>query len=69
MVIIFVIMQQSISPGSVLTEMYTPDMVSECKGNILRPEDVSAAVMYVLGTPEHVQIHDLIIKPLGEEYL
>lgn len=49
--------------------MYTAAMLAECNDNLLRPEDVSAAVMYVLGTPEHVQVHDLIVKPLGEQFL
>lgn len=60
---------QSISPGSVNTDMYTPSMLDECKDAILQPADVSAAVMFVLSTPEHVQVHDLVIKPLGEQYL
>ena len=32
----------------------------------LLPDDVAHAVLYVLGTPPHVQVHELMIKPLGE---
>ncbi|XP_067014726.2 farnesol dehydrogenase-like [Anabrus simplex] len=33
----------------------------------LNPEDVGDAVLYALGTPPHVQIHEIIIKPVGEQ--
>ncbi|XP_040167104.1 farnesol dehydrogenase-like isoform X1 [Anopheles arabiensis] len=32
----------------------------------LKPEDVAEAVLYAITTPENVQIHELIIKPMGE---
>ena len=32
----------------------------------LNPEDIADAVIYVIGTPKHVQITQLTIKPLGE---
>lgn len=35
---------------------------------ILQSEDISAAVLYVLGTPPHVQVHELTIKPIGEAF-
>ncbi|XP_075157967.1 farnesol dehydrogenase-like [Haematobia irritans] len=53
----------SISPGFVDTELLFNDLRQE---TMLRPQDVSNAVLYMLSTPPHVQIHDLIIKPLGE---
>lgn len=34
----------------------------------LNPSDVADAVVYILSTPPHVQVHDLWIKPLGEGF-
>ncbi|XP_037037672.1 farnesol dehydrogenase-like [Bradysia coprophila] len=59
----------SISPGGVRTEMIgsTPEIMEAAKNwPLLDSEDVSQAVLYVLATKPHVQIHELIIKPLGE---
>ncbi|XP_061393705.1 farnesol dehydrogenase-like [Musca vetustissima] len=56
----------SISPGFVDTEIIYDDLrkvLGEC---LLKPEDVSNAVMFTLSTPPHVQVHDMIIKPVGE---
>ncbi|GAB0087602.1 hypothetical protein DMENIID0001_019300 [Sergentomyia squamirostris] len=58
----------SVSPGVVYTEMAVKRSgkhLSEMP--YLLPEDVSQNVLHVLGTPPHVQIHELIIKPFGEE--
>lgn len=48
---------QSISPGGVLTEIM-PNMEARREANhpLLNSEDVSNAVLYVLGTPPHVQV-------------
>ncbi|XP_069683510.1 farnesol dehydrogenase-like [Periplaneta americana] len=62
----------SISPGFVRTEItrasgFTPEMLEAFKdAPFLESQDIADAVLYVLGTPPHVQIHELIIKPLGE---
>lgn len=64
-----IFLTQSISPGVVKTEIFTPDMTAFLKDPMLNSEDISAAVLYVLGTPPHVQVHDLTIKPLGEKFL
>ena len=55
----------SISPGVVKTPIYNNDEYLD-KTPHLVTEDVSNAVLYVLGTPPHVQIHDVIMRPLGE---
>lgn len=34
----------------------------------LDSQDICDAATYILGTPPHVQIHDLIIKPVGEVF-
>ncbi|XP_059610868.1 farnesol dehydrogenase-like [Phlebotomus argentipes] len=59
----------SISPGAVETEI-VPGDYRERYGEIpfLQPEDISKSVLYILGTPPHVQIHELIIKPFGERF-
>uniref|UniRef100_A0A0K8TT77 Putative dehydrogenase n=1 Tax=Tabanus bromius TaxID=304241 RepID=A0A0K8TT77_TABBR len=59
----------SISPGLVETEILGDEAKKkEVMGNvaILKPEDISGAVLYALSTPPHVQVHDLIIRPVGE---
>jgi len=62
----------SISPGAVRTEIMgpdTPELAEMLKDfPILQSEDISAAVLYVLGTPPHVQVHELMIKPIGEAF-
>ncbi|XP_049306878.1 farnesol dehydrogenase-like isoform X3 [Bactrocera dorsalis] len=58
----------SISPGAVKTEIMgenppkIPDLV------FLASEDIADALIYCLQTPPHVQIHELIIKPVGEKF-
>ncbi|XP_055380489.1 farnesol dehydrogenase-like [Condylostylus longicornis] len=58
----------SISPGAVDTDIFPEECADMIKSTmpLLKSEDVSNAVLYVLGTPPHVQIHELIIKPMGE---
>ncbi|CAD7079045.1 unnamed protein product [Hermetia illucens] len=58
----------SISPGAVLTEIIQNSEVSKMENYpMLDSEDVSNAVLYVLRTPPHVQVHELTIKPVGEK--
>ncbi|XP_058834860.1 farnesol dehydrogenase-like [Topomyia yanbarensis] len=56
----------SISPGVVRTEM-TPEDIAKI-APALEAEDIANAIVYVLGTPPRVQIHELIIKPVGENF-
>ncbi|XP_055715430.1 farnesol dehydrogenase-like [Phlebotomus papatasi] len=57
----------SVSPGAVKTEIFPEDILEKLgKIPFLEPEDVSHSVLHILGTPPHVQIHELIIKPFGE---
>lgn len=34
----------------------------------LNPEDIADAALFILGTPPHVQIHDMIVKAVGETF-
>ncbi|XP_013110836.1 farnesol dehydrogenase-like [Stomoxys calcitrans] len=56
----------SISPGFTDTEILYGDVRAALGDCMLDAHDVSNAVLYILSTPPHVQIHDLLIKPLGE---
>lgn len=62
----------SISPGPVDTELverdpnHTEARELWKKIPLLTSEDVANAVVYILATPPHVQIHELIIRPVGE---
>ncbi|XP_055536150.1 farnesol dehydrogenase-like [Wyeomyia smithii] len=56
----------SISPGLVRTEMLPEDMAKVVPA--LEAEDIANAVLYVLGTPPRVQVHELTIKPVGENF-
>ncbi|XP_043271358.1 farnesol dehydrogenase [Venturia canescens] len=62
----------SISPGLVETElMATNSMFSKeilTSLPILQPEDIAAAVVYTLSTPAHVQVQDIILRPVGENW-
>ncbi|XP_017777924.1 PREDICTED: farnesol dehydrogenase-like [Nicrophorus vespilloides] len=53
----------AISPGLTGSELFKVD-ISQIPQ--VKCSDISDAVMYILATPPHVQIHDLIIKPVGE---
>ncbi|KAM7349695.1 uncharacterized protein ACRADG_008542 [Cochliomyia hominivorax] len=54
----------SISPGAVKTDIVEfPDELP-----VLKSEDVADTVVYCIQTPPHVQIHEVIIKPVGETF-
>ncbi|XP_063930067.1 farnesol dehydrogenase-like isoform X2 [Zophobas morio] len=64
----------SVSPGMVESEMTNlhPNLTPEMKAvyekmPFLKSEDIADAVVYALSTPEHVQIPELTIKPVGEK--
>ncbi|XP_025828829.1 farnesol dehydrogenase-like, partial [Agrilus planipennis] len=63
----------SLSPGYVKTEFressgikINPDL-SFFKAEGLNPEDIANGVLYVLGTPPHVQVQELLIRPVGDQ--
>ncbi|MGB3612761.1 MAG: SDR family NAD(P)-dependent oxidoreductase [Elainellaceae cyanobacterium] len=59
----------SISPGFVETEfaaqMDGEEKAKEIYGRfpVLQPEDIANAVWYLISQPEHVQIHDVLVRP------
>ncbi|KAH8346523.1 hypothetical protein KR084_002144, partial [Drosophila pseudotakahashii] len=58
---------QSISPGIVDTEIFGAGSFDQPIGlPMLSSEDVADAVSYCIQTPPNVQIHELIMKPIGE---
>lgn len=60
----------SISPGFVATDICEANDIdiSNVSGQvpILESSDIADAVIYIIGTPQHVHITELIIRPLGE---
>uniref|UniRef100_A0A182WKA6 Dehydrogenase n=1 Tax=Anopheles minimus TaxID=112268 RepID=A0A182WKA6_9DIPT len=56
---------KSISPGIVRTEM-VPEGKQFENTPMLEADDIVGAILYALGTPPHVQVHEVIIKPVGE---
>uniref|UniRef100_T1GR01 Uncharacterized protein n=1 Tax=Megaselia scalaris TaxID=36166 RepID=T1GR01_MEGSC len=58
----------SISPGLVSTEIINDKVKEALKDRILQPEDIANGILYALGTPPHVQLHELTIRPVGETF-
>ncbi|KAF2902139.1 hypothetical protein ILUMI_04047 [Ignelater luminosus] len=71
----------SVSPGYVKTEIFESSCKASGLPGIpatrlelleklpsLQAKDVADAVLYILATPPHVQIHELIMQPVGEPY-
>lgn len=65
----------TVEPGVVLSDFqrvaeYPPDVLPNMlKGaEPLMPADIARAVIYALQQPEHVGIHELIIRPSGQTY-
>lgn len=60
----------SISPGFVETEFAekysgSVDQAQQVYGQfpVLQPQDIASAISYVLSQPEHVQVHDILLRP------
>ena len=60
----------SISPGFVETEFAekysgSPDQAQQIYGQfpVLQPQDIANAISYVLSQPDHVQVHDILLRP------
>jgi NADP-dependent 3-hydroxy acid dehydrogenase YdfG len=61
-----------ISPGLVDTPWHAAhgqaDRESAYGFRPLDPEDIAQAVLYILSTPPHVQVCDLLLRPSGQDY-
>jgi NADP-dependent 3-hydroxy acid dehydrogenase YdfG len=64
----------TISPGRVETEWHAKafgDVGKAQQGYAemkpLQPDDIADAVCYLLGTPPHVQINDITLRPIGQK--
>ncbi|KAJ9576086.1 hypothetical protein L9F63_007051 [Diploptera punctata] len=67
-----------VSPGMVKTEIMLADGAEIPPGQSvdylykdilhLQSQDIADAVTYALGAPPHVQVHEIIIKPVGEPF-
>lgn len=64
---------QSISPGLVKTDI-AHSAKHPCadrimgSGAILQVEDISRAILFIIASPKHVTISELIITPTGQKY-
>lgn len=63
----------SVSPGFVETEFAevyhgSTEAAQQTYGRfkVLQPQDVAATVMHVLKAPEHVAVHDVLMRPTGQ---
>lgn len=59
----------SISPGlcktEILDEFPNSEHIWKCAPS-LNPSDVSNGILYILSTPNHMEVHELIIKAVGD---
>ena len=59
---------QSISPG-----LCDQDIITSCTDNELvglmpkmKPDDVANSVIYCITLPDSINVHELVLKPIGE---
>jgi NADP-dependent 3-hydroxy acid dehydrogenase YdfG len=62
-----------LSPGYVDTEFAavfsgSPDAPAKLNERlkVLEPEDVAAAILWVVGRPSHVEVHDVLVRPAAQ---
>ena len=59
-------MLQSLSPGLVETEMPSEEFLKMSPA--LKPEDIAAGVLYVLGAPSHIQVRAMCDVSLYSDF-
>ena len=69
---IFLCIFQSVSPGSVATEIIQAGEFDNAEDFFknsphLNSVDISQAILYLLSTPYNVNVTELTIKPVGEK--
>lgn len=50
------------------TDIVPDNMRSSGSETMLKAEDISQAVLFTLATPPRMQVHEIIVKPVGELY-
>ena len=61
----------NIYPGEIDTPILVQrprPVTEEQRAVILKPEDVAAAVLFVITLPPHVSVPELVIKPTVQQY-
>lgn len=48
------------------TDIVPDEVRTSANDTMLKAEDISRAVLFTLSTPPHMQVHEMIIKPVGE---
>ncbi len=64
----------SVSPGYVDTEFAAvfagssgTAPVAKRQVKVLEPEDVAAAIVWIVGRPPHVEVHDVLVRPTAQK--
>ncbi|KAL5292269.1 DHRS11.2 family protein [Megaselia abdita] len=57
----------SLSPGAVDTDILPDTLKAAPAFPMLNCEDISGGILYCISTPPHVQVHEIIIRPLHEK--
>jgi len=64
----------SISPGYVDTEFSAvfsglPDAPADLtrRVKVLEADDVAAAILWIVGQPPHVEVHDVLVRPTAQK--
>ena len=57
----------AISPGMVETEFHAKMGADAIEIKMLQSDDIADAVCYLLSTPAHVQIHEMMLRPIGQK--